>query len=285
MIIHRTKQIIREHRFFNKKKLGQNFLIDPLVLDQIIEKSEITSESNVLEIGAGLGSLTEALAMHAKQVVSFEIDRGLEDLLKENLSPYANVCLYFQDFLQVDLADILMSVFHGEPVCVVANVPYYITTPILFKILEYSQIKSSLLMVQKEVGQRLTGQPNTKDYNALSVYMAYKTEAAIVGKVSRKSFYPAPDVDSVLLRVDAIKSDYRLNNEVKFLKFIRELFAMRRKTLVNNLIGQYGLDKPKIEETLLELKLSKTIRSEELSLEQIIQLYTIMVEGGTGDDD
>ncbi len=284
MIIHRTRQIIQESGFFNKKKFGQNFLIDPNILNTIIQASEITNETNVIEIGAGLGSLTEALAMHAKKVVSFEVDLSLEPLLRDNLSPYSNVELIFQDFMNVDLPEFIFKTFGDEPVTVVANVPYYITTPILFKILECVYIKDALLMVQKEVGLRLTGKPNTKDYNALSVYMAYKTNSFIAGKVSKKSFYPIPDVDSVLLRIKTVKNDYSPNNELKFLKFIRELFAMRRKTLVNNLSGQYEVTKEELEKILKNFGFSITVRSEELSLGDIIKLYQEIVEKEKLDD-
>lgn len=273
MIINKTKEIIKKYKFYHKKNLGQNFLINAHVLQQIITESKIDKNTNVVEIGAGIGSLTEALAQVAKKVVSFEVDLALKVILDENLKPYPNVEVYYTDFLKADLEHILTNHFPNEDVVVVANLPYYITTPLIFRLLEFPRLKRVLIMIQKEVALRLTGKPNTKDYNALSVFMAYKTNAKIVASVPRNSFYPAPDVDSALLYFEQIKHDYSPNNEVKFLKFIRDLFSMRRKTLTNNIADNYGYSKQQLEHLLEELGFLRTVRSEELSLDDIIKIY------------
>ncbi len=273
MLINQTKEIIKKYQFHHKKLLGQNFLINQHILHQIIIESKINKNTNVVEIGTGLGTLTEALAQNAKKVISFEVDLSLKKIIEENLAQYKNVAIYYQDFLKVDLANLLSTNFLDEDVVVVANLPYYITSPIIFKILEETQIKKALIMIQKEVAKRLTGKPKTKDYNALSVYMEYKTKAKIVGNVSKNSFYPAPDVDSALLYFERIQHDYRANNEFKFLKFIRDIFSMRRKTLVNNIEDTYRLTKQQIEQILDDLGFLRNVRSEELSLIDIIKIY------------
>ena len=273
MLINQTKEIIKKYQFHHKKLLGQNFLINQHILHQIIIESKINKNTNVVEIGTGLGTLTEALAQNAKKVISFEVDLSLKKIIEENLAQYKNVAIYYQDFLKVDLANLLSTNFLDEDVVVVANLPYYITSPIIFKILEETQIKKALIMIQKEVAKRLTGKPKTKDYNALSVYMEYKTKAKIVGNVSKNSFYPAPDVDSALLYFERIQHDYRANNEFKFLKFIRYIFSMRRKTLVNNIEDTYRLTKQQIEQILDDLGFLRNVRSEELSLIDIIKIY------------
>lgn len=278
MIIHRTKQIIQESGFLNKKRFGQNFLIDPSILNHIIEVSGVSPEVGVIEVGTGLGTLTEALAQHAREVISFEVDEDLKPLIKQNLAPYPNITVYFQDFLEVEWSTIWDKHFKEGEVLVVANVPYYITTPILFKILTEKRIKSCLLMVQKEVGDRLTGKPNTKDYNALSALMAYQTKTKIVGRAPKNCFYPAPDVDSVLLRIEQVKNDYRLNNEPRFLKFIKDMFVMRRKTFANNIATQYELQKEYIEGKLIELGFSKSIRSEAMNIDEIVAIYRLLFE-------
>lgn len=278
MIINKTKELIRQYNISLKKAYGQNFLINPHILDIIIEKSAINHETNVLEIGAGLGSLTEALARKAKKVVSFEIDLSLKYILEDNLQAYKNISLYFCDFLEVSLAQIIQDEFNGEEFCVIANLPYYISSPILFKLLNESSITSMLLMMQKELGMRLTGIPKTKDYNALSVYMNYKTTTKIVANVSPNSFYPAPDVESVLLLVKQKKSDYTPKNEPKFLRFIEDMFKMRRKTFINNISASYPLSKEELAIILDSLGFKKTLRSEELPLEKIILLYQKIFE-------
>jgi 16S rRNA (adenine1518-N6/adenine1519-N6)-dimethyltransferase len=166
----------------------------------------------------------------------------------------------------------------GYEIKVVANLPYYITTPIIFKLLESKKITELMFMVQKEVGARFTGKPQTKDYNALSVLMKYKTESRIVSNVSRKCFFPEPNVDSVLLHIKVVKVDFGLTNEPKFLEFIRKLFDQRRKTIVNNLRSFYKFDKAEIEEKMTKLKFDINLRAEALDINQIVSLYIAIFE-------
>ena len=229
MIADNVIKILNNKKMFAKKKFGQNFLIDKNILNKIVESSNITKEDTVIEIGPGMGCLTEFLAINAKNVIAYEIDPDMVENLGELLVEYSNVEVVLQDFLKADL-----SKYNTEEKCknikVVANLPYYITTPIIFKLLSETKIKQFTFMVQKEVAERFTGKPNTKDYNSLSVAMNFKTNSKIIGKVRPNSFYPAPNVDSALLMVEAIKTDYDLNFEANFLKFVQDAFEQQRRT-------------------------------------------------------
>jgi len=279
MIINNTRKILKANNFFPKKKFGQNFLINPGVLDTILKNSDLNKDKGVIEIGPGLGALTEVLAMNAKKVLCYEIDNEMINILRNNLHKFNNVIIENKDFLKVDLdADIEKYLKEVSQIVVVANLPYYITTPILFKLLAHAGLNKLILMVQKEVGSRLTGKPNTKDYNALSVLMAYKTKSRLISTISPNSFYPAPKVESALLDIEVVKPDYKVKNEGQFLKFIRAIFTQKRKTLVNNIVFNYDINKDEVKEILIKFNFKENIRAEALDISQIVELYKIIFE-------
>ena len=276
MIADKVLHILKSKDMYAKKQYGQNFLIDKNVLKKIVDISEITKEDTVIEIGPGMGCLTEYLCLNAKKVICYEIDKDMIDVLNENLKPqYDNVELINCDFLKVDLS-FYLNEENCDNVKVVANLPYYITTPIIFKLLSETRINQFTFMVQKEVGERLTGKPNTKDYNALSVAMNFKTQSKIAYKVSPNSFYPAPNVDSVLLLVRTKKTDYKADFEAQFLKFAQDLFIQRRKTVINNLNGKYGFTKQSLIDKFKENNISFNLRAETLDVLEIIELYEVL---------
>ncbi len=276
MIVDKVLEILNKNQLFAKKKFGQNFLIDKNILNKIIEISNITKNDIVIEIGPGLGCLTEFLALSAKKVICYEIDIDMIKMLEENLvSEYDNISIINGDFLKADLTE-YKNENQCENIKVVANLPYYITTPIIFKLLSETKIKQFTLMVQKEVGERLTGVPNTKDYNSLSVAMKYKTDSKIAKKVGPNCFYPAPNVDSVLLLVKALKMDSDQNFDAKFLKFTQDIFEQRRKTVINNLNGKYNMNKEKLIEIFNVNKLDINLRAETMTVEDILELFKII---------
>lgn len=277
MIVDEVYKTLKDKKLYAKKQYGQNFLIDKNVLNKIITLSNVTKDDTVIEIGPGMGCLTEFLCLNAKKVICYEIDKDMVDILNNSIiQKYNNVSIINNDFLKEDL-----SIYNNEENCanikVVANLPYYITTPIIFKLLSETKIKQFTFMVQKEVGERLTGKPNTKDYNALSVVMQLKTDSKIVAKVSPNSFYPAPNVDSVLLLTKTIKSDLNGNLEAKFIKFVQDIFIQRRKTIINNISDKYNKNKQQLIELFEENNLNINIRAESLSLEEIKRLFTLIV--------
>lgn len=274
MICDNVVQILNNYKIYAKKIYGQNFLRDKNVLEKIINVSNITKEDIVIEIGPGIGCLTEFLALNAKKVIAYEIDGDMISILRDTLKTYCNIEIRHIDFLKADLSEY----DNKDNVKVVANLPYYITTAIITKLLGETDISQYTFMVQKEVGQRMTGKPKTKDYNALSVLMKYKTNSMIVGEVSRNSFCPVPNVESVLLLVKKKKSDYEPKNEANFIKFTQIIFAQRRKTIVNNISRAYDIKKEKIEEELVSQGLKKELRAEELSDYQIYCIYKSLFE-------
>lgn len=274
MIIHRTKEILKKYNLYPKKKYGQNFLIDENILNKIIDSGLLNKEVGVIEIGPGIGTLTEALSLHAMKVLCYEIDAQMINVLKDALNKYHNITIIHCDFLKVKLQDDIDKYLSDcKEVIVVANLPYYITTPIIFKLMNEEIINKMLIMVQKEMGLRLVGKPNTKDYNALSVLMAYKTKTNIYANVSRNSFFPVPNVDSVLLNIEIVENDYGINNEGYFFEFIQTIFMQRRKTLVNNIIAKYPLSKDDLVAKIRQLGYDVNIRAESLSLLEIIELF------------
>ncbi|MBE6504002.1 MAG: ribosomal RNA small subunit methyltransferase A [Methanobrevibacter sp.] len=275
MIVDNVIRILKEKGMYAKKHFGQNFLIDKNVLNKIISISNITKEDTVIEIGPGMGCLTEFLALNAKKVICYEIDPDMIKMLEENLLPlYNNIELIGLDFLKADLS---MYKENVENVKVVANLPYYITTPIIFKLLSETKIKQFTFMVQKEVGDRLTGKPSTKDYNSLSVAMEYKTNSKVAYKVSPNSFYPAPNVDSALLVVEVKKMESDPNFDANFLKFVQDIFVQRRKTIINNLNGKYMMDKQKLINLFEKNNININLRAETLTVDEILNLYRIII--------
>lgn len=277
--IKKTNEILKKYNLRAKKGYGQNFLVDENVLKKIVSTANITKEDGVIEIGPGIGALTEVLLQKSKKVLAYEIDNYLVDVLNDVLSEYDNLKIINKDFLEVNLDEDILYFDDCRRIVVVSNLPYYITTPIIFKLLsETNRVEEYLLMVQKEVGLRLTSNPNTKDYNALSVLMKYKTESNIAFEISRNCFSPIPNVDSVIIYIKRKQSDLRVKNEAKFLKFIQAIFNQRRKTMVNNINTYYHLEKEKIVDILTTLGYNSNVRSEVLSLEDIHQIYLTIFE-------
>ena len=261
------KDLIQKHDFHFTKKFGQNFISDSNLLDAIVDDANISAEDIVLEIGAGAGTLTKSLAKKAKKVVAYEIDKNLVGVLYENLSDVENVELRFMDFMKESI-DTLKSEFSTAKV--VANLPYYITTPVIMRLLENGIGKSITVMVQKEVADRLTANPGNKDYSAITVKVKSLGGAVVTRKVLRNMFYPIPNVDSAVVRLD-IKPIYRGKNEQFTDKVVKTAFLMRRKTLINNLTS-LNFTKEELSEVLVEMGIDLNARGETLSPEQFVAL-------------
>lgn len=277
--IGRTNAILNKYNLRAKKNFGQNFLIDPNVLKKIVESAELSMDDGVIEIGPGIGALTEVLLMNAKKVLAYEIDPAMTEVLKAELAEYQNLLLKQKDFLKADLKSDLDYFSDCKRVLVISNLPYYITTPIIFRLLsEDTKISEMIFMVQKEVADRLTSKPDTKDYNALSVLMDYKTDSRIVFSVSRMCFIPEPKVDSAVIRILKKNVDLHIQDEARFLKFIQDIFIQRRKTLTNNLSAAYNIPKEEIIRVLNSLGFDERIRSEALTLTEISNIYKMMFE-------
>ena len=276
--ISKTKSTLDKHDFYVKKKFGQNFLVDQNILKKIVQIPSITKDTLVIEIGPGLGSLTEHLLDISKHVLAYEIDKDLLPILQDTFKT-TNLTLLNKDFLKCDVdLDIKELNINYDKVIVVANLPFYITTPIIMKIIEESSlIKEMVLMTQQEVAQRLTSKPSTKDYNSLSVAIQYKTKAEIALKVPRTVFIPAPNVDSAVVKLSVIENIHKKPiSEELFYEIVRASFTQRRKTLVNNLFSKYGIEKEKIINLLIELGLDSRIRAENLSVNDFIRLSDIL---------
>ena len=279
MIVDETKNILNEYNTKAKKNFGQNFLINKDIIEKIVKEANLNKEDYVIEIGPGIGSLTEYLCINAKHVLCYEIDKDMYNILSNTLSKYENKTIVLGDFLKADVeSDIIRYLNGARNIKVIANLPYYITSPILFKLLEIEGILEFVFMVQKEMGERLVGKVNTKDYNALSVYMKYYTDTFKAFSVSRANFMPAPNVDSVVLHSYINKKEFDLKNEKEFLKFTHNVFAQRRKTMMNNIFNAYNIKKDVLEEKFKELNISPNIRSEALSLEELVKIYKYLFE-------
>lgn len=276
----RTRAIMEKYGIHTKKGFGQNFLTDLNVLKNIVSAAEITRDDNVIEIGPGIGALTEQLAQAAGEVLALEIDQDLIPVLAEVLAPYDNVTVLNQDVLQANLPELIKQQFTdpSRPIKVVANLPYYITSPILMNLLAAPVDWAAIcVMMQKEVAQRLTAQPGTKQYGALTLAIEYQMTAEIAFNVSRRVFVPAPNVDSaiVVLKPRTTPLPVQPFNKQKLFGFIRGCFAHRRKSLWNNLqatVGKQPAVKEKMQAILTALAISPQTRPERLTLEQFIEL-------------
>ncbi|MEH6907212.1 16S rRNA (adenine(1518)-N(6)/adenine(1519)-N(6))-dimethyltransferase [Bacillus sp. AFS006103] len=274
----RTKDILKKYGFSFKKSLGQNFLIDTNILKKIVSFADLTQESGAIEIGPGIGALTEQLARTSKKVVAFEIDQRLLPILNDTLSPYPNVKIIHNDVLEADVAEVMKEEFNDMAnVMVVANLPYYVTTPIIMKLLEeHLPIRGIVCMLQKEVADRISAKPGTKDYGSLSIAVQYYTEAETVMIVPKTVFVPQPNVDSAVIRLTRREQPaVTVTDESFFFQVTRASFAQRRKTLLNNLTSQLPEGKQKKEEILQALSASgidPTRRGETLSLEEFGRL-------------
>ena len=266
------RDLIKKEQIIAKKKYGQNFLLDQNVLNNIVKSADIENK-NVIEIGPGLGSLTELLVEKAKKVVCYEIDEDMIERLNQNFATYDNITILKNDFLKCNLKEDIYNYFLNEDVTIVANLPYYITTAILTKIIEEApQVTKMVVMVQKEVGDRLCGKPSTKDYNCLSVLVQYYTKAKSLFDVSPKCFYPEPGVTSSVVLLERVKNPLFLKDESFFLKFNRIIFSMRRKTLYNNIKKNLNIPKEEIEKAFEKNHLRLDVRAENLTVEQIVNL-------------
>lgn len=278
----RTKQLLDQYGFKFKKSLGQNFLVDTNVIRNIIEAAGIDKTSGVIEIGPGMGSLTEQLAKHAKQVLAFEIDQRLIPILGETLSPYDNVTVINEDILKADVASAIETYLHHcDEIFVVANLPYYITTPILMGLLEKNlNINSYVVMMQKEVGERLSAVPSTKAYGSLSIAVQYYTDVKRIMVVPKGVFMPPPNVDSLVVKLTTLESPrVDVADETLFFKLTRGAFVQRRKTILNNymsLIQDSKEHKERIIEWLEASGVAPSRRGESLNLNDYAQLSNNM---------
>ena len=271
-----TIEILKKYEFRFQKKFGQNFLIDTHVLEKIIRAAEITEEDFVLEIGPGIGTMTQYLCESAREVVAVEIDSHLIPVLADTLSAYDNITVMNEDILKVDICKLAQEKNNGRPIKVVANLPYYITTPIIMELFEsHVPIESITVMVQKEVAERMRALPGTKDYGALSLAVAYYAEADIVANVPPNCFMPRPNVGSAVIRLTRHpRSVVEVPDEKLLFKVIRASFNQRRKTLQNGLKNFEGFSytKEQILSALEAAGLPENVRGETLSLEQFAEI-------------
>lgn len=277
-----TIAVLQKYEFHFNKRYGQNFLIDTSVLERIIDAAQITKEDCVLEIGPGIGTMTQYLAESAREVVAVEIDKSLLPILQDTLAAYDNVTVINEDILKVDIRKIAEEKNGGRPIKVVANLPYYITTPIIMGLFEsHVPLKSITIMVQKEVADRMQVGPGTKDYGALSLAVQYYAKPEIVANVPPNCFIPRPNVGSAVIRLTRHETPrVKVKDEAFLFALIRASFNQRRKTLVNGLgnAAELKLDKEKVAQALAQMGLSATIRGEALTLEQFAQLSDLLGE-------
>jgi len=275
-----TIEILKKYDFSFQKKYGQNFLIDTNILKKIVDASSITDQDCVLEIGPGIGTMTQYLAESAKEVIAVEIDKALIPILEDTLSGYDNVTIMNGDILKLDIGRIVEERNEGKAIKVVANLPYYITTPIIMGLLEgHVPVKSITVMVQKEVADRMQTGPGTKDYGALSLAVQYYTRPEIVAQVAPSCFMPKPKVGSAVIRLDRHETPpVDADNEKFMFSIIRAAFNQRRKTLVNGLANdaKLGVSKEKVSEALETMGLPLTVRGEALTLEEFAQLSNLL---------
>lgn len=268
----KESDILKQNNFNFNKKFGQNFIYDKNLLNAIIEQSGIDSEDEVLEIGPGAGTLTKVIAQKAKKVVSYEIDTNLKPILAENLKDVTNAKIIFQDALKTDLNEI-ESNFTNE-YTLIANLPYYITTPLIFKFLKSERVKSMCIMVQKEVGQRLIATNKDKEYGAISAILDFYGDVKILRQVPRHMFTPVPNVDSCVVQINIKRNKNNANADL-YEKIIKSAFANRRKTLANNLSNDFNVTKQQVYDFLKQLSLPEQIRGDALTTMNFVQITNI----------
>ena len=269
-----TKEVVEKHNFKFSKSLGQNFLIDTNVIDRIVEGARVKEGDYVIEVGPGIGTLTKEMGRTAEKVVAIEIDKTLIPILEETLSDSPNIEVINQDILKVDVQELVKEKLNGGPVKLIANLPYYITTPIVMKFLEEDiPVTDIVVMVQKEVADRMNAKPSTKDYGALSVAVQYYCDTEIVAKAPRHMFMPQPNVDSTVIGLHVREErKYPVDNEDVFFKTVKASFGQRRKTLLNSLGGLGFLSKDQIRVALQEANIDEKRRGETLSIEEFASL-------------
>ena len=275
-----TIEVLQKYNFSFQKKFGQNFLIDTHVLDKIIQSANITKDDMVLEIGPGIGTMTQYLAQAAGKVIAVEIDKNLIPILEDTLSDYDNVTVINEDILKVNIAKLAEEKNGGRPIKVVANLPYYITTPIIMGLFEsHVPVESITVMVQKEVADRMQVGPGTKDYGALSLAVQYYAKPYIVANVPPNCFMPRPKVGSAVIRLTRhAETPVQVDDEKLLFQIIRASFNQRRKTLANGLKNYEGLsfEKETIEAAIAECGFSPSVRGEALSLEEFAKLANVL---------
>ena len=275
------KDLFTRHGFSFTKSLGQNFLINPTVCPKIAEQGGCTKEVCALEIGTGIGVLTKELALRSKKVVAVEIDKGLEPILQETLAEYDNIKIVFADIMELDLHRLFSEHFHNEEVAVCANLPYYITSPVIMRLLEEDLPISSLtVMVQREAADRICAPMGTRECGAITAAVNYHSTPKRLFNVSRGSFKPAPNVDSSVIRLDVAKEKKYpvVTDEKQFFRMIKAAFAQRRKQLLNPLSAELGISKSELSEKLTKCGIKLTARPEELKMEDFVALYTAIYE-------
>lgn len=265
----KMQEQLSKYGFHFKKNFGQNFIIDENIIQNIIKKSEIDKNTLVIEIGPGAGSLTYLLSKNSKQVLCYEIDTKLKDILKENLDNSKNVEVIYQDFLKANIKEDLKK-YSYQKLYVVANLPYYITTPIITKLIEEQiPVDKIVVMVQKEVGDRFKAVPGTKDYGSLSIYLNYYFEIKKLLDVSRNVFLPKPNVDSIVVEFTKKRTSFQVKDEELFFKLVKDSFKQKRKTLRNNL---KDYKEEKLLEVLEKHHLDLSVRAEQLPIEIFVEL-------------
>lgn len=275
-----TIQVLQKHEFQFKKKFGQNFLIDPHVLDKIVDAAQITEDDFVLEIGPGIGTLTQYLCERARQVLAVEIDKNLIPILHETLSPYENVEVRNGDILKQDIREIAQDYNDGKPIKVVANLPYYITTPIIMELFESRvPLANVTVMVQKEVADRMKAQPGSKDCGALSLAVQYYAKPYIAAFVPPNCFMPRPKVGSAVIRLECREeAPVRVADEKLMFRLIRASFNQRRKTLQNGIAnsGELSFSKAQAAEAIEQAGLDANVRGEKLGLSEFAKLADLL---------
>lgn len=265
----KMESFLKNKNFNFKKSFGQNFIVDKNIIDNIIKFSLVDKDTMVIEIGPGAGSLTTALAASSKSVLCYEVDDSLKDVLSDSLNNFDNVDIIYQDFLKANVSETLKK-YNYDKLYVIANLPYYITTPIITKIIEDKlNVDKIVIMVQKEVGDRLKAQPGSKDYNSLSIYISYYFNVKKLMDVSRNVFLPKPNVDSIVIELSKKENKYKLKNETVFFKLVRDSFVQKRKTLRNNLKA-YDLNI--IETVLNKYGYDLSVRAENLSIDVFVDI-------------
>ncbi len=280
-LAYKTKQIIKKYEFSFKKNFGQNFLVDERVLDKIVSAADINENDLVIEVGPGIGTLTQAMAKKAGKVISVEIDKTLVPILGELLEDYNNIEIINEDILKVDINEIIEN-HKGMNVKMAANLPYNITTPIIMGILEkHIPMDSLTVMIQKEVAYRMNAKPSTKDYGSLSLVTQYYCEPYLVANVPQNCFMPRPNVDSAVIKLSILKEPrIKVKNEKFMFDFIKAGFSQRRKTLVNCIFnsGLVNLNKEELGKVLNELGYDERVRGESLTLEDYGKISDKMLE-------
>ncbi len=268
------KALLKKHGFTFSKALGQNFLINPSVAPEIAECGNAKPGFGILEIGAGIGVLTKELALRAEKVAAVEVDGRLIPVLKETLAWYSNVTVINEDVMRINLHDVIKEHFTGMDVAVCANLPYYITSPVIMMLLESRlELKSITVMVQKEAGIRLCAKPGTREAGAVTFAVRYYSEPELLFNVSRESFMPSPNVDSCVIKLNIRdSSNWNVSDEKLYFKTVRGAFSQRRKTLANSLSSSLGIEKQKVISVLKTLAFTESVRPEQLSMDDFIKI-------------